>query len=189
MTRMAPALLAVVAGLAMAVALASCGNEDAKLLPGTTAQEIDENLDSVQRLAEEGECIEAEDAALQVSTQIEALSGIDPALKRALRDGATRLNEVVSTCDEVPEDTVEEETTPDTTESTEEEGEGKEKGGKKPQAEKESGSEGQQKGGESKPAEEAEAQPQPSEPEAAPEEESGGEQSGGIGPGAPAGSN
>ena len=50
---------------AVALALASCGSgSDAKLLPGNTAQEITENLDSVKQLAAEGECVAAEDAAL-----------------------------------------------------------------------------------------------------------------------------
>ena len=58
--RVAASVLALALGLAAALALASCGGgEDAKLLPGTTAREITENLDSVQQLADEGECVGA----------------------------------------------------------------------------------------------------------------------------------
>jgi hypothetical protein len=85
---------------AAAVALASCGGEDAKLLPGTTAQEITENLDTVQQLAAEGECVGAADAAEEVSNEVEALGGVDPKLKQALQRGAARLSEVVTTCEE-----------------------------------------------------------------------------------------
>jgi hypothetical protein len=183
-SRVSAPLLALAAGLAVAIALASCGGEDAKLLPGNTAREIDENLDAVRRLAEDGECIEAEDAALQVSTQVEALSGIDPKLKEALRNGAARLNEVVSTCVETTEGTVEEETAPTTTETTEERA-GKGKGQKKSEPE-EGGAEEER---EAKPPTEApssgEAKGNEGEPE--PAEEEGG-QSGGIGPGSAAGS-
>ena len=108
MPRVAASPLALALGLAAALALAACGGgSDAKLLAGNTAQEIRENLDSVQRLVDEGECVGAEDAALSVSSQVEALEGIDPKLKQLLQEGAARLNEVVDQCEE-PEATVEE---------------------------------------------------------------------------------
>ena len=69
--------------------------EDAKLLPGSTAQEITENLDTVKQLADEGECVGAADAAAEVSTQVESLEGVDPKLKQALQRGVARLDEVV----------------------------------------------------------------------------------------------
>jgi outer membrane biosynthesis protein TonB len=188
MTRATTPVLALVAGLATALALTSCGGEDAQLLPGETAQEIDENLDSVRVLAEAGECLAAEDAALQVSTQVEALGGIDPELKRALGEGTDRLNEVVSRCEEPQEDTVEDETAPETTESTDEKSDKKdkkEKEKKKDKAEKE--------------APDETAEPEPEEPslppqsngkakghDKGPSEEEGDSQSGGIGPGAAA---
>ena len=59
-----------------------------KLLPGATAKEITENLDTVKQLASEGECIGAADAAEEVSAQVEALDGVDPKLKQALERGA-----------------------------------------------------------------------------------------------------
>ena len=83
------------------LALASCGGgEDAQLLPGGTADEITANLETVDRLASEGECVGAEDAAEQVSAQVEGLRGVDEKLVQALRRGADRLNEVVAACEE-----------------------------------------------------------------------------------------
>jgi hypothetical protein len=125
-------IAAVIAALAVA-GLYSCGEEDAELLPGDTAREITANLDSVQQLADEGDCIGAESAALQVSEQIDELGGVDLELKEALRDGATRLNEVVAECEEEeavePADTVPAE--PETEEDEpKEKGKGKEKEGK-----------------------------------------------------------
>ncbi len=91
-----------VLGLAAVIvaALAGCGDDDAELLPGSTASEINANLDAVQQLSDEGDCEGAENAAQQVSEQVEALGGIDPKLKRALENGATKLNEVVAECEE-----------------------------------------------------------------------------------------
>jgi chromatin assembly factor 1 subunit A len=108
-------LLLALTGAAALLPL-GCGGEDAKLLPGETAREITANLDTVQQLSSEGDCLGAESAAQQVDEQIEALQGVDPKLKRALEDGAQRLEEVISECDEEAETlapaTTEEETTP-----------------------------------------------------------------------------
>lgn len=82
------------------LAAAGCGEEDAELLPGSTAREITSNLDTVQQLADEGDCAGAESAAIQVGEQVEALAGVDPRLKRALTQGAARLEEVVARCEE-----------------------------------------------------------------------------------------
>ncbi|HWM63796.1 MAG TPA: hypothetical protein VNP96_07400 [Solirubrobacterales bacterium] len=112
-----------------AVLFASCGEEDARLLPGDTAREITANLDTVQQLADEGDCVGAESAALQVSEQVEALGNVDERLQRALREGAERLNEVVAGCEEegeaVAPETIEPET--ETTPADEEEEKEREK--------------------------------------------------------------
>ncbi len=100
MRQLAALSLALALGVATAVGLASCGGEDAELLPGATAAEISENLDTVKQLASEGECSGAADAAEEVSAQVEALGGLDPELKQALERGAARLSEVVVTCEE-----------------------------------------------------------------------------------------
>ncbi len=97
MRRFATSSLAVALGVVAAVALVSCGGGgNARLLPGNTAKEITANLDQVVELSGTGDCTAAQDAARQVSDQIDALGGVDKQLKQALRDGAKRLNQVVA---------------------------------------------------------------------------------------------
>jgi hypothetical protein len=98
-----PSLLAIGLAALGVVVLAACGSEDAKLLPGETAREITANLDTVQQLSNEGDCLGAESAAQQVGEQIEALRGVDQKLKQALEAGASRLEEVIDECDEEAE--------------------------------------------------------------------------------------
>jgi hypothetical protein len=93
-------LLAIGLAAGATLALVACGGEDAKLLPGETAREITANLDTVQQLSDEGDCLGAESAAQQVGEQIEALEGVDVKLKRALEEGAVRLEEVIASCEE-----------------------------------------------------------------------------------------
>jgi len=100
MPRTRLSLLALALGAAAALGPLACGGEDAKLLPGETAREITANLDTVRQLSDEGDCVGAESAAQQVGEQIEALEGVDPKLKRALEDGAARLEEVIAGCEE-----------------------------------------------------------------------------------------
>ena len=161
--------------------LASCGGKDAELLPGNTAQEITDNLEAVQQLVDEQECLDAEDAALQVSTQIEGLEGIDPKLKQALEDGAARLNEVVIDCDEAVELTVEE---PETTTTEETAKPDKEEKDAEKEAEKEEKDAEKEAQKEEKEVEKEEPKaPETPEPPTETEESP----SGGIGPGAEAG--
>lgn len=132
LSRLAPvprpiASLLVIALGAAAIAIGACGEEDAQLLPGGTAREINANLDTVKVLADEGDCVGAESAALQVSEQVEALEGVDERLKRALRQGANRLNEVVDECEEAVETVPEVPTTEVESPAPEEEGEETEK--------------------------------------------------------------
>jgi hypothetical protein len=110
MARLSALLLAVALGAACAVALVSCGSgDDANLLPGTTADEIEANLDQVEQLAAEQDCFGAEDAVAQVAAEVEELEGVDAKLKRALEDGTAKLSEVVGRCEE---EETEEETEP-----------------------------------------------------------------------------
>jgi hypothetical protein len=110
MVRLSAPLLAFLLGAAGAVALASCGSgSDAELLPGTTADQIESNLNEVQELADEADCIGAEDAVAEVTAEVEELQGVDRKLKTALQEGTARLSEVVSRCEE---ETTEEETEP-----------------------------------------------------------------------------
>jgi outer membrane biosynthesis protein TonB len=188
--RLSTSILAIVLGALAVLGLAACGSGDSPdLLPGGTASEITSNLDQVKELATAGDCIGAEDAAQAVSTQIEDLNGVDPKLKQGLREGATRLNEVVASCEEAPEE-FEEETAPAIDEAEEPEAEEKKpKPDKSEKPEKEavepteetsptlpSQAEGKAKGHEEV------------EEEAPPVETGGGTSAGGVGPGAPAGS-
>jgi hypothetical protein len=106
MARFRAILLALALGAAATTALSSCGGGgSADLLPGTTADEINSNLDQVQQLVSEGDCVGAEDAVAQVTGEVEELKGVDTELKAALQQGAGRLSEVVATCEETEEPT------------------------------------------------------------------------------------
>ena len=186
-------VLALALGALAAVALTSCGGgEDAKLLPGNTAQEISENLDSVKQFAGEGECVGAENAAQEVSAQVEGLDGVDEKLKQALQRGAEKLSEVVVACEETETEAV---APADEAPSTEEEDElppGLEKKAEKEQEKEEKALEKevekQEKEEEKEvppatpttPTETTPVEPQPS-------EGGGTGASGGVGPGAPVG--
>ncbi len=102
--------------LALALGLAACGG-GSSLLSGTTATEINSNLEEVRELVAENDCAGADEAVAEVSAQVDALKGVDSRLKEALEEGAERLEEVVSGCEEVEG---EEETEPlEETEETE----------------------------------------------------------------------
>jgi hypothetical protein len=107
MGRLSASLLALALGAVAALGLVACGGGSADLLPGGTASEITENLDTVKELSAEGECIGAENAAEEISTQIDALGGVDKQLKLVLREGAERLTQVVEECVEPPEEEIE----------------------------------------------------------------------------------
>ncbi len=173
------------------LALVACGEEDAQLLPGGTAREITANLDTVQQLSDEGDCVGAESAVQQVGEQIEALEGVDRKLKVALEDGAARLEEVIVECEEsITESVAPAEIPP---EDAEEDEDAEEKA-KKPKPDK--GDEAPdtpttspalppQANGEGKGLENGNGPP-PTE-EGAPEEGGAESPSGGVGPGSPAG--
>ncbi|MGN6816015.1 MAG: hypothetical protein ACTHK3_08020 [Solirubrobacterales bacterium] len=104
MGRLSAVLLALLLGGASAVALVSCGGgSNADLLPGTTASEIESNLDQVRQLTAEGDCIGAEDAVANVTAEVEELQGVDRKLQAALQEGTTKLSEVISECEETAE--------------------------------------------------------------------------------------
>jgi len=110
MARLSALLVAFVLGAAAAVALVSCGSgEDADLLPGTTADQIESNLTRVEELADEGDCVGAEEAVAEVTAEVEELQGVDLKLKAALQEGTAKLSEAVGRCEE---ETIEEETEP-----------------------------------------------------------------------------
>lgn len=186
MPRRVASAAALPLALAAALSLAACGGDDAQLLSGETAREIDANLDTVQQLADEGDCVGAESAVEQVGEQIDGLEEVDPKLKRALEAGAERLEEVIASCEESSSEAIGPARIPD-----EEEG-GDER--EKDESRRNQGREGSERGGAGREREEAESespsQPPPSEGEGGGEEgesapPSGGEegQSGGLSPG------
>lgn len=186
--QLAVSMFALALGAAAAVALVSCGGgDDAKLLPGHTAAEITENLDRVKQYSEEGECVGAEDAVAEVTTQIEALEGVDPKLVEALRRGATRLEEVVVTCEEETTEAVEPSSEATSTEETEkippglEKKEEKEREKEEKELEKE-----EEKAEKEKPPTETTPEGPATTPTAPPAEGGGTGAPGGVGPGTPA---
>jgi hypothetical protein len=189
MARLSASLLILVLAAAAALGLLACGGgDDADLLPGGTASEITSNLDRVEQLANEEDCVGAAEAASSVSIQIEELEGVDRELKQALREGATRLNEVVASCEET---TTEEETVPAVDEAEEpEEVEKREKPEKpeKPEKDDEVAPEEAETTPILPPQAEGEAKGNEKQEGEVPPAESGGTPAGGVGPAAPAGS-
>ena len=101
MARLSALFLVFCLGGASPVALVSCGgDEGAELLPGTTADQIESNLNEVEELAGEGDCIGAEGAVAEVAASVEELQGVDRRLKAALEEGTAKLSEVVGRCEE-----------------------------------------------------------------------------------------
>ncbi len=100
MGRLAPPIAALCLVAAAALGLSACGGSSADLLPGETADQINQNLDQVRTLVNEGDCAGAEDAVGQVSTEVDELGKVDKKLKAALREGTERLADVVSHCEE-----------------------------------------------------------------------------------------
>jgi len=181
-------LLALILAAAAALGLSACGSgDDADLLPGSTASEITSNLDQVEQLANEGDCGGAAEAAQSVSAQVDELTGVDEKLKRALREGAVRLNEVVFTCEEASEEeelpAIEEAVEPE-----EEEDEEKEKPDKSEKSKQKAEEEPEEPATDPTLPPQAEGKAkghEKSEEEAPPVEPGDGTPSGGVGPGAP----
>jgi hypothetical protein len=190
MPRSHPLLLIFPLVALAALGLGACGEEDAQLLPGGTAREITANLDTVQQLSDEDDCVGAESAAQQVGEQIEALEGVDRKLKQALEDGAARLEEVIVECEESTTESVAPAEIPPEDEEEDEEAEGKEGKPKPGKDEDEPGTpEGSpslppQANGEGKGLEKDNGPPAEEE---APEEGGAESPSGGVSPGSPAG--
>jgi hypothetical protein len=184
MGRLSALLLALILGGAGAVALASCGGgSDAKLLPGSTASQIESNLEEVRQLAANDDCIGAEDAVATVAAEVEDLNDVAPKLKTALQEGTAKLSEVVGRCEEEVTEEAEPsaESDVEAEELEEEELEAEEKAEKKEQKEEETEAPEKEEGNlppqsEGKGKGHEEAPPPPAEE---PEES----ESGGVGPG------
>jgi len=105
MGRLSTSVLALILSGACALALASCGGgSEAKLLPGSTASQIESNLDQVKQLVASGDCVGAEDAVAAVTAEVEELRDVAAKLKGALQEGTARLSEVVGRCEEEGEE-------------------------------------------------------------------------------------
>ena len=89
----------VLAALAVGLLLAACGGGGSdELLPAPTADQINSHLDAVRESAEAGNCEAAEEGVAEVSTEVDELAKVDAKLKKALKQGAAKLSEVVSSC-------------------------------------------------------------------------------------------
>jgi hypothetical protein len=124
--KLTPPITALVLGVVCAVLIASCGGSGGKdLIPGATASQLDEALDQIEQLADDGQCSDAASSAEQVATQLETQqSDINPELKQALVDGFQRVQVLASdpaTCSSVStQETTTEETTTEEQTTTEE---------------------------------------------------------------------
>ncbi|HVO55745.1 MAG TPA: hypothetical protein VMT37_15145 [Solirubrobacterales bacterium] len=168
--------------MALALGLAACGGGGSDLLPGTTASEINSNLDEVPELVAEANCAGAEEAVGEISSQVDSLEGVDDELKEALTRASEHLRDVVSGCEEAPEEGEEETEEPGEAEEAEEK---TEKHAKEPKQEKTQPEGETQPPSESKgPEKEPPGQEKKEETEAPPETES---PSGGVGPSTPVG--
>ncbi|HEX6667362.1 MAG TPA: hypothetical protein VF081_12290 [Solirubrobacterales bacterium] len=160
MGRLSPSLLVLALVACAALGLSACGGGGGDdLLPGETASEINSNIDAVERLVGEGDCVGAEDASATISGQVESLTEVNAKLKQALGEGAARLNEVVAECEEEPEEETIETIEPEETEGIEDEEkpekekpekdaeEKAEEGGEGPTLPPQSNGKGEEKGG------------------------------------------
>jgi len=89
----------LLAALAVGLVLSACGGGgNGELLPGATADRLSSNVDQVQESFENGNCEKAQIMVAQVTTEVDDLHQVDVRLKKALKDGAAKLSEAVSSC-------------------------------------------------------------------------------------------
>jgi hypothetical protein len=99
----------ILAALAVGLLLSACGSGgNGELLPGATAAQLNTNADQVEQSFNDGDCEKAEIGVAQVSTEVDGLNQVDPRLKKALKNGALKLSEVVRSCGEAEEAKAEE---------------------------------------------------------------------------------
>lgn len=117
-----PALLATIF---LSPLLAGCGEDRSNLIPQETSRSLIAKLDQVQALAAEGDCFGAAEVAAEAQQEIEALTDIDPRLKRSLVIGVVDLQLFAGDaekCEQSGTDTTEEpvetEEVPEETEGT-----------------------------------------------------------------------
>ena len=105
--------IALVAGVACAVVLASCGGGGT--LSGATAQQLLDALDKMQTEASDGNCSTVASDASNVSSQVQARDDIDPKLRAALVEGFDNLAQLAQQPGECESTTTTESTTTETT--------------------------------------------------------------------------
>jgi hypothetical protein len=89
---------ALVALIALATALAGCGNgkQDRSLLTTTRATQLRSTLDAVERMVDAGDCQGATTTALAFEQKVNALPArVDASLRDSLTSGASRLQQLV----------------------------------------------------------------------------------------------
>ncbi len=94
--RLAPALAALLAGLALALLVAACGDEDRSgLLPSSDAQTLLDQLDGVRGRVADGECsaLTADLAELRGAV-LNLPSSVDEQLRARLDEGVQNLAEI-----------------------------------------------------------------------------------------------
>ena len=106
MLRLTGLILVFALGVGAAFALVSCGDdENPELLPGETAEQILDNLDTVAEAVDAGDCSGAEDAVNEIIGDIEDLDRpVSKELRQELKRGAVLLSERIDT-DCTPEET------------------------------------------------------------------------------------
>lgn len=119
MFRASKTALSLILVLAAGTIVTACGEDRSHLFPADDVQEISANIDTVQRLVDEGQCFEALKATDAVQDQAEALpSTVDPKLKRSLIDGVVTLTiRVGRQCEEDPSSGTTGDTEPDETDT------------------------------------------------------------------------
>ena len=122
--RPATLLCALLLGLVCAFATA-CGQDDSKLLSGSRADLLRQDLDAVESAIATGRCTRARQALDDLDGHVGGIPGeTDRGLRQRLREGVERLRQQVpeaceanrpETTDTEPEETVPEETVPEET--------------------------------------------------------------------------
>ena len=123
MARLTIYIIALALGAAAAVGLVSCGGSNDDLLPGKSANEILDNLNTIDQLVAEGDCTSAAAAAQEVRDQVEGLPRtVDAELRQRLAEGADNLEQLAASDCEEPTTvtTTTEESTKETTATQEE---------------------------------------------------------------------
>lgn len=89
-------LAAFMALVLSGLAVAGCSEDRSHLIPDQDSQSLIASLNQIRDLAADNQCFEAIDAATGARAEIEAMTELDPELKRSLLSGVFRLQRLVS---------------------------------------------------------------------------------------------